>query len=766
MDANNNQTISNLSSTSTYIIATIISFILLIIINVIVYSKSFKMNVNEENSKIISIIFFIIAVCSLIAIMIFIPFQTIKLVFTSIKASLGSIKGFQRVMMVFIFIFLLIMMFFVMPKDTMNSYAYIFLPIIIPIGLFLIYRTFTSKLKSDPGILQKNNDFVDLARINYSLLFFAIIIFMSILYVNNPGGFIQKYVGIGIIYSLSLLALTVLYMVNVSNPKDQNPNSNPATLQDDRPFLQKYGALAISIILLIFSLTFLVPVLTNEKIMYGNTIKSAGIVIFSIIFLIFMTISFVKAICFLWKPSNITPGELAKIIEKDKEYNGYTNYLFFILIGFVALATILYWILVLYQHALATTNVGSIIIYTIAILLILVLVYKLVVTSSVYKGSPLFQMVFNTVFYIPCLIVSLYDNIMKTIPKNNTTNSVGNSITSGISSIKNMIAAPTPPIYYVVLVISTLLFVVYFIGPSFLKNLSQQGGRVLVNRPVELEKANYLGTYSQLNDSVDDNNYRYALSFWFYIDSASPGTRSSYERFTNILDYGGKPKVTYNAALNTLRVTMYVGPGGNENDNTNTYSPDLPRKKLDTSGTLIIYEIEKVKLQKWNNVILNYSGGTLDIFYDGELVKSVNGVIPYFTNPMSQPVTEEPSIINYDSLIIGQDDGLYGQICNVNYFKTALNIYQINYLYKSVKDYSPPALAYDNKIIPLDVNLGLGQGNILGESTIMEDLPPPSEDTTEQGNNQTSDEMATSSTRQNPDFFSLRWYFNANRDFL
>ena len=299
-----------------------------------------------------------------------------------------------------------------------------------------------------------------------------------------------------------------------------------------------------------------------------------------------------------------------------------------------------------------------------------------------------------------------------------------------------------------------------------MKNLSQQGGRVLVNRPVELEKANYLGTYSQLNDSVDDNNYRYALSFWFYIDSASPGTRSSYERFTNILDYGGKPKVTYNAALNTLRVTMYVGPGGNENDNTNTYSPDLPRKKLDTSGNLIIYEIEKVKLQKWNNVILNYSGGTLDIFYDGELVKSVNGVIPYFTNPMSQPVTEEPSIINYDSLIIGQDDGLYGQICNVNYFKTALNIYQINYLYKSVKDYSPPALAYDNKIIPLDVNLGLGQGNILGESTIMEDLPPPSEDTTEQGNNQTSDEMATSSTRQNPDFFSLRWYFNANRDFL
>jgi hypothetical protein len=556
------------------------------------------------------------------------------------------------------------------------------------------------------------------------------------------------------------------------NKEDPPENPNLSFWEKINPFL------SFDIILLIFSLTFLVPLLTNGDVLVNKTIKNTGIIIISILFFIFWTISFIKSL-FIFKTTD--PSFIGKMKENVDNYsNNLTKYLFFVLIGFVAIATILYWILVFYQHALSTTNIGNIIIYSIVILIMLVLIYKLVITTSVYKDSPLFQLIFNAVFYIPCILVALIDRISHTIPKNKVTSSVTSGVASGISTVKKVITAPTPPLYYGVLAFSILLFVGYFVAPPLLKKLSQQGGKILVNRPIEIQNATGLGSYYQLNNNVDDHNYQYALSFWFYIDSANPGTRSSYERFTNILDYGGKPKISYNAILNTLRVTMYVGPGGNENSDANTYSPDLPRKKLDTNGNLILYELKDVKLQKWNNVILNYNGGTLDIFYNGELVKSVVGVIPYFNNTVPQTTTdtttttdvattttdttpEDPAYINYDNLIVGQDDGLYGQICNVNYFKKSLNIYQINYLYKSVKDYSPPALASDNRIIKLD-KLDLGVGNILGESTIMEDLLQGSNDTAPEEGQKTPSEMAASTASGSQDFLSLRWYFNANHD--
>ena len=91
---------------------------------------------------------------------------------------------------------------------------------------------------------------------------------------------------------------------------------------------------------------------------------------------------------------------------------------------------------------------------------------------------------------------------------------------------------------------------------------------------------------------------------------------------------------------------------------------------FDEEGNRIIYIKDNVLLQKWNNVIINYSGGILDIFINGELVKSDIGVVPYYT---------------LDNLTTGKDGGVNGGICNVVYFKrplTALNVY---ILYNMIK---------------------------------------------------------------------------------
>jgi len=73
--------------------------------------------------------------------------------------------------------------------------------------------------------------------------------------------------------------------------------------------------------------------------------------------------------------------------------------------------------------------------------------------------------------------------------------------------------------------------------------------------------------------------------------------------------------------------------------------------------------------------MINYSNGTLDVFINGNLVKSAIEVVPYMT---------------LDNLVVGTDGGISGGICNLVYFKKPLNAVNISYLYNIVKDKSPP----------------------------------------------------------------------------
>jgi hypothetical protein len=114
---------------------------------------------------------------------------------------------------------------------------------------------------------------------------------------------------------------------------------------------------------------------------------------------------------------------------------------------------------------------------------------------------------------------------------------------------------------------------------------------------------------------------------------------------------------------------------------------DVTKNKLidfDDNDNRIIYVNKKLLLQKWNNIIINYNGGTLDIFLNGELVKSSIEVAPYYT---------------FDNLTIGENDGIKGGICNVVYFRHALNSQNIHYLYNTVKDRNTPTLNDSNDTI-------------------------------------------------------------------
>ena len=88
-------------------------------------------------------------------------------------------------------------------------------------------------------------------------------------------------------------------------------------------------------------------------------------------------------------------------------------------------------------------------------------------------------------------------------------------------------------------------------------------------------------------------------------------------------------------------------------------------------------------LQKWNNIILNYNKGFLDVFLNGDLVKTDIGVPHY----------------KVENLTIGKQGGIEGGIGTVIYFRRALNYSHIYYLYHLCKNRTPPLLNESNETI-------------------------------------------------------------------
>jgi hypothetical protein len=90
-----------------------------------------------------------------------------------------------------------------------------------------------------------------------------------------------------------------------------------------------------------------------------------------------------------------------------------------------------------------------------------------------------------------------------------------------------------------------------------------------------------------------------------------------------------------------------------------------------------IFETYDLPMQKWNNILINYDGGTLDLYINNVLVASEGGVIPY---------------LSQDKITMGQKNGLSGGICNVVYFPQALSVLKMSLFYETLKNSNPPVL--------------------------------------------------------------------------
>ena len=282
--------------------------------------------------------------------------------------------------------------------------------------------------------------------------------------------------------------------------------------------------------------------------------------------------------------------------------------------------------------------VGSFLSSHLMILKILIVAVFILIISAILKKIPglskVTDLIINIVLYIPCLVNSLLEGIM-----GNFTN-----------------------IFLIVLEI--VLILLYLFYPKIQSYLYLKDAIQLINKPVKLYEVNSLGTTAQLNGS-DDTNYTYALSFWFYLDAVPPSINNSYTQEGNILHLGKTPTIRYKSMNNQIIISVA------------NINPELPVDR-------VISKIPNIQLQKWNQIIINNTGGTMDIFYNGKLFESAIEVVPYQT---------------YDILEVGQDNGISGGLGNLIYYRHALDIYKIRHLYNSFKHKDPPSLSYPNKTI-------------------------------------------------------------------
>ena len=177
--------------------------------------------------------------------------------------------------------------------------------------------------------------------------------------------------------------------------------------------------------------------------------------------------------------------------------------------------------------------------------------------------------------------------------------------------------------------------------------------KILLREPVYLKNKKDLGRYDDLNGYNIQYNYNYALSAWFFIRAQPPNYGDQYRKHTTILDYGGKPTISYNGLDNSLKIIMNNG---------------LNKKP-------VIYKITDFPLQRWNNIVINYDGGVLDIFMNSKLVASFKNVVPY---------------MSIDNVSVGDDNGIGGGVCNVLYFPRIMSKERIDANYAILKNINPP----------------------------------------------------------------------------
>ena len=538
---------------------------------------------------------------------------------------------------VFIYTIFFIIFFLSVPNDTLNKYSYIITPLTMLLTAILFYKGFST------NYIENFN--INYERIKTIILFLCLITILIVYYSVDPGGFISKYYGSTLLLTILLAIFSLLYLVIVLTLPD---TIKPVDVKSGSSnFLENFSKFSVygSILFILFLI-----IVTVGVYKYPGGIQNNKQILITIIILLLTILT-------LWG-SGLLVTVFPEVSDKSMNISKISTFKksLLTLFGIIISGLLIAWIVYFLQNLSGQSSTVSFLLNLSLVLVVLMLIYKTINVElpgkSNSKKDSFFSLILNLILYIPCALSGVFSSGVKTATGDNS---------EIISSI-------------MLLVFAIILFIAYYKFPSITALFTLQGGKLLVNNSVDTNTLYTLASYEELN-GTDKFEYQYGLSFWVFLDANSPSASSSSNKFVSLLNYGNKPNILYRASTNTLMVTMeQKGLTKNKNKLID----------FDENGNRIIYKQNDILLQKWNNIIINYSGGTLDIFFNNVLVKSAIEVVPYMT---------------LDSLTIGTNDGINGGICNVVYFKTPLTTTKMYILYNMVKDKTPPITAESNETI-------------------------------------------------------------------
>ena len=566
-----------------------------------------------------------------------------------------NVYQISNIIYVIAYILFLIVFIYVTPKNIQTDYAYIITPLLILLGMIAFMYSFKQTPLFTDSIIN-----VSYERLKYFILLVCLICIIIIFYTVDFGGIMTKYFGQTFPVAIAMMVFGFLFLLFSVNLSD---SVNPAKVFASIYTRDKFMFYNITICI-IFTIIAMAGIVYFPGGFQNNPIH--------ILIIAMLLIVFIGWILFFGINLFINEKGQISSFSNETKYDAAKRILIMVF-GLIFSSLFIVWVVTTFQEYATRSTVAAGILNTIMIIFALSLIYKiLTIGQTIVKPPTQFKkgidLILSIAFYIPCLITSPFEVFSQTT-----------SLT-GDDKLKKYEYSANLKNACIVFVLFIILWIMSLILPFIEKRVSLQGGKQIIAKPIPTNSELVVASHEQLNGN-NDSQYQYGMSFWVFINAFSPSTNSNYNKFTSLLNYGDKPNILYNGNTNTIMITMKNTGLTQLHNNTNHANSETNHNQnhkltdLDEDNNRILYKEKNVLLQKWNNITLNYTGGTLDIFVNGKLVKSNIEVIPYMT---------------LDNLTVGTNHGIEGGICNLVYFTKPLTITNVYYLYETLKNTTPP----------------------------------------------------------------------------